>query len=361
VRRSPTNKSFDDETRSPKHGKSATQPPGFRVWSAIQQMNGNNDSLPAAAARRNEDGPDELIKKLAMNMAAPLAGQSNPAAPGGQGCGGKQRARPGLTRCFGWGFGRAVPDQRVAQVRATQRRAFGCAFQEDRSSRRKSAHSSPSSSDRHSRHKVLAFLVRVMARNGRRTGEDFAGQNAATLFLLADNENPTQEAFVPACCVRRADFLKVGSLVMGLARTVTGAGCKPAAAVSMAGFAYRTSSLQVSALFGRAGVAGCDSAQRTRFVGSVRRSDGYGKQHERNGRDKARSEVRAGRLFFSPSSVTSCRVAPLLHHSVTPFLTRFSATFPAVFLCMGWRPVTSPRKRSSRKKLTWIRTIIKES
>ena len=202
-------------------------------------------------------------------MARALTGESKPAAPGGQGCGGKQRARPGLTRWFGWGFGRVVPDQRAARVRATQRRAFGCAFQEDRSSRRESAHSSPSSSDGESRHKALAFLARVMARNRRRAGEDFAGQGAAFLFLIAEKELLMQEGLVSACCVRRAGFLKVGSWVMGLARTVTGAGRKPAAAGSMAAFMYRTSSFQVNALFEWASVAGNDSEQRTGFVGSV--------------------------------------------------------------------------------------------
>src|ERR1035441_5024430 len=44
---------------------------------------------------------------------------------------------------------------------------------------------------------------------------------------------------------------------------------------------------------------------------------------------------------FSVSSVTSCFIAPALHHP----LTRFLATFPAVFLCMGWRPVAPPRIR----------------
>ena len=38
---------------------------------------------------------------------------------------------------------------------------------------------------------------------------------------------------------------------------------------------------------------------------------------------------------------------PPLHYSTTPFPTRFPATFPAVSLCMGWRPVASPRKRRS--------------
>lgn len=177
-----------------------------------------------------------------MNMARALTGELKPAAPGGQGCGGKQRGRQGLTRWFGWGFSRVVPDQRAARVRATQRRAFGCAFQEDRGSRRKSAHSSVTSSDGESRHKALAFLARVMARNGRRSGIDFVGQNAATLFLRADDENLTQEALVSPCCVRRADSLTVGSWVMGLARTVTGAGRKPATAGSMAAFTCRTSS-----------------------------------------------------------------------------------------------------------------------
>ena len=125
-------------------------------------------SLPATAARRNEDGADELSNRLATNMAGPLTGESKPAAPGGQGCGGKQGGRPGLTRWFGWGFSRVAPDQRAARVRATQRRAFGCGFQEDHSSRGESAHSSPSSSDGESRHKALAFLARVMARNRRR-------------------------------------------------------------------------------------------------------------------------------------------------------------------------------------------------
>lgn len=36
---------------------------------------------------------------------------------------------------------------------------------------------------------------------------------------------------------------------------------------------------------------------------------------------------------------------PPLHHSITPFPTRFLATFPAVSLCMGWRQVASPRRR----------------
>src|ERR1019366_1052891 len=97
------------------------------------------------------------------------------------------------------------------------------------------------SSDGESRHKALAFLARVMARNRRRAGGDFAGQGAAFAFVITHNENLMQEAFVSACCVRRAGFLKVGSWVMGLARTVTGAGRKSAAAGSMAAFMYRTS------------------------------------------------------------------------------------------------------------------------
>ena len=46
---------------------------------------------------------------------------------------------------------------------------------------------------------------------------------------------------------------------------------------------------------------------------------------------------------------------PLLHFSTTPFPGRFSATFPAVFLCMGWRPVASPRKRRIGKNRMWIK------
>jgi hypothetical protein len=85
-----------------------------------------------------------------------------------------------------------------------------------------------------------------MARNGRRTDEDYAGQNDAFLFFIGDTENLIQEAFVSAYCIPRADVLKVESWVMGLARTVTRAGRKPVAAGSMAAFTYRTSRVQVS-------------------------------------------------------------------------------------------------------------------
>ena len=48
-----------------------------------------------------------------------------------------------------------------------------------------------------------------------------------------------------------------------------------------------------------------------------------------------------------------CSSAPILHYSVTvptiPFPTRFSATFPAVFLSREWRPVASPRRRRGGK------------
>jgi hypothetical protein len=88
-----------------------------------------------------------------------------------------------------------------------------------------------------------------------------------------------------------------------------------------------------------------------------RRTNGDGQQHERNARDMAWSKARAGGLPYSVSSVTSCRIAPPLHYFATPFPPKFPATFAVVFLCMGWRPVASPRKRRSGKKRIWIRTI----
>jgi hypothetical protein len=64
--------------------------------------------------------------------------------------------------------------------------------------------------------------------DGRRTSEDFARQNARFLVVLARKENLKQEAFVSACCIRRADSQKDHGR-MGLALTVLGAGLKPAA------------------------------------------------------------------------------------------------------------------------------------
>jgi hypothetical protein len=284
-------------------------------------------SLPATAARRIENDADQLSKKVAMNMAGLLTGESKTAALGGQGCGGKQGGRPGLNRWFGWGFGRAVPDQCAARVRATQRRAFGCSFQEDRSSRRQSAHSSPCNSDGHSRHKALPFLARVKPRNGRRTGEDFVGQNAAFLFLITDDENLMHEAFVSACCVRRASFLEVGSWVVGLARTVTGAGRRPAAAGSMAAIRCRSSSLQVSTLFGWAESCGLrfGAEDEVCWIGLAERM-GMRSSTRLMAAKRPRAKSRQGDLF-SPFSLLPPLQSPQLPSSAGA-LRRVDSTTP---------------------------------
>ena len=88
----------------------------------------------------------------------------------------------------------------------------------------------------------------------------------------------------------------------------------------------------------------------------LRRTDGYGQQYERNGRDKARSKVQAGRLLFSVSSVISCRIAPALHHSNTPLLQysiphkipcNLSRRFPLYLVGAG----NLPPKAAQRKEL----------
>jgi len=95
---------------------------------------------------------------------------------------------------------------------------------------------------------------------------------------------------------------------------------------------FQPNGLQLNALFGWAGIAGCGSAQRTRFVVSFRRTNGDVQQHERNGRDKAWSKARAGGLLCSVSSATSCLIAPTtpsLHYSIPHEIPRnLSRRFP---------------------------------
>src|ERR1017187_10599478 len=42
-----------------------------------------------------------------------------------------------------------------------------------------------------------------------------------------------------------------------------------------------------------------------------------------------------------------------LLREAAPFPTRFPATLPGAFLCMGWRPMVSSRTQRSRKKRMW--------
>ena len=114
---------------------------------------------------------------------------------------------------------------------------------------------------------------------------------------------------------------------------------------------------QVNALFGWAGAPGYVSAQRTRCVGpewkngwvwTAARAQ-WKAQGSEQGPGTGAFSLRflCYLLFHRPST-------PPVHYSTTPFPARFPATFCAVFLCMGWRPVASPRKRRSGKKPMWI-------
>src|ERR1039458_9728691 len=77
---------------------------------------------------------------------------------------------------------------------------------------------------------------------------------------------------------------------------------------------------QANALLGRLSGLRFGTEDEVCWTGVAERmADGYRQQQERNGRGKARSKVRAGRLPFSVSTATSCLIAPL-HHSITPRL-----------------------------------------
>jgi|ERR1035441_9366556 hypothetical protein len=51
-----------------------------------------------------------------------------------------------------------------------------------------------------------------------------------------------------------------------------------------------------------------------------RRTNGDEQQQDHNARDMAWSKAQAGGLLCSVSSVTSCRIAPVPHYSITPLL-----------------------------------------
>lgn len=141
--------------------------------------------------------------------------------------------------------------------------------------------------------------------------------------------------------------------------------CIPAGEVIIS-LLFQPNGLQMNALFRWAGARGLrfGAEDEVCWIG-----DRMGMGNSTSVVEGTRPGAKSGQGdFFSPSSLSPPLSSPQhpssvarppqhcggwtppLHYSTTPFPKRFPATFPAVFLCMGWRPVASPRKRRSGKK-----------